>query len=293
MSVSIIIAAYNRANQLSHVLPSYQDQEQIKEIIIVDDRSSDNTEEMIKAFIKSDPRIKYIKNTKRKGTCGTKNTGLKMATGEFIFYGEDDLELQPKFISTLLSHLKKNHADIICGRRIWPQPGETKLQSIQRANKKHNSPVFYDRLLTDCETKIKNDLDVYLLDASMLLKSKVAKKLLWDTKLFIDPIGWRSESDLQLDAAEKGYKMIFCPHVYAYHLPKYSYKINKIQYLKYDWWVVRNNYFFSLKHWRFMKKELKMNNLFLFNIQFILDRFMKRYINVFLFVVKNTFRKLM
>lgn len=291
MSISIIIATFNRGKELVSILPSYLLQEDIKEIFIIDDRSSDNTEEIVKEFAKKDQRIKFIKNKVRSGTCKTKNTGLERATGDYVFFGEDDLELPRGFISTLIDHLKKNKADIISGRRIWPQPNETKEQSFERANKKNNSPVLYDFLLTDCETKIKSDMEVYLLDASMLLTRKAAKALRWDTDLFIDFVGWRSESDFQLSAAEKGFKMIFCPHVVAYHLPKYAKKIPKWSYLRYDLWVMRNNYFFSKKHWKFLKNKLNFSNFYLFNFRFIVDRIKKRYLSVIMFQLNKRFLK--
>lgn len=290
MGISVIIATFNRAKQLAFVLPSYQSQKDIKEILIVDDVSTDNTEKMVRDLMRKDKRILYIKNKNRSGACATKNNGLKKATGDYIFFGEDDLELEGNFMEVLLDHLNKNKADIIAGRRIWPHPNETKEQSYLRTNKKTNSPVYYKFLLTDCETNIKDDEEVYLLDSSMLLTRKAAKSLLWDSELFKDPIAWRSESDLQLTAAEKGYKMIFCPHASAYHLPKHGNEVSKWNYLKYDLLVFKNNFNLVLKHKKFLSEKLNIKNPFFFNIWFILDRINRRYIQVIRYVVSTKLR---
>ena len=129
--------------------------------------------------------------------------------------------------------------------------------------------------------------EVYTIDASMLVTSKVAKEINWDTKMFIDYVAWRSETDFQLTAAEKGFNLFFCPHVSAYHLPKHHVKVSKFNFIKYDLWVIRNNYFFSKKHWKFLKKKLGIKNFIMFNILFTLDRIKKRYFDLVIYLVKT------
>jgi len=66
--VSVIIPTYNRANLLPRAIKSVLNQTfKDFELIIVDDGSTDNTEEVIKEFQRKDERIKYIKYDKNKG----------------------------------------------------------------------------------------------------------------------------------------------------------------------------------------------------------------------------------
>ena len=63
-TVSIIIPSYNRAHLLPKVIPSYV-QERVCEIIIVDDKSTDNTEEIVNMLKNDFPIIRYYKSEKK------------------------------------------------------------------------------------------------------------------------------------------------------------------------------------------------------------------------------------
>lgn len=97
-TVSVIIPTYNRAHLLGRAIQSVLDQTyQDFELIIVDDGSKDNTEEIIKKFQERDNRIKYIRHEKNKGGSAARNTGIKAARGEYIaFQDSDDEWLQEK-----------------------------------------------------------------------------------------------------------------------------------------------------------------------------------------------------
>ncbi|MBF2004215.1 MAG: glycosyltransferase family 2 protein [Chlorogloeopsis fritschii C42_A2020_084] len=94
--VSVIIPTYNRANIIGNTLDSVVKQSYQKiEIIIVDDGSTDNTEEVIKAI--GDSRIHYIKHQINYGGATARNTGIKAAKGEYIaFLDSDDIWLTNK-----------------------------------------------------------------------------------------------------------------------------------------------------------------------------------------------------
>ena len=96
VKVSVIIPTYNRANLVEKAIKSVLNQTyQDFEIIVVDDASTDNTEEVIKNF--SNKRIKYIKCKKNKGDSFARNTGIKIAKGEYIaFLDSDDEWLREK-----------------------------------------------------------------------------------------------------------------------------------------------------------------------------------------------------
>jgi len=95
--VSVIIPTYNRAELLPRAIKSVLEQTyQDFEIIVVDDGSTDNTEEVIKEFQEQDKRIKYIKHDKNKGGSAARNTGIKAARGEYIAFQDSDDEWLPE-----------------------------------------------------------------------------------------------------------------------------------------------------------------------------------------------------
>lgn len=104
-TVSIIIPTYNRAELLKKAIDSVLNQtyENIIEIIITDDGSTDSTKEVVKECQKKDPRIIYAINTKyTHGPTGNKNNGLDLAKGEFIGILDDDDILLPNAVEDLI-----------------------------------------------------------------------------------------------------------------------------------------------------------------------------------------------
>ena len=100
--VSVIIPTYNRAHVVDRAIRSvlgqtYQD----FEIIVVDDGSTDNTEEVVKSF--NDFRIRYIRHDENRGGSAARNTGIRAARGEFIaFLDSDDEWLREKLAKQMV-----------------------------------------------------------------------------------------------------------------------------------------------------------------------------------------------
>jgi glycosyltransferase involved in cell wall biosynthesis len=105
---SIIIPTYNRAHRIRRAIQSVLDQQYISwELIIIDDASTDNTEDVIQPFL-SDSRIRYIKNESNQERCVSRNTGIQAANGEYIcFLDSDDYHL-PHHLESFYNFLKKN-----------------------------------------------------------------------------------------------------------------------------------------------------------------------------------------
>ena len=90
--VSIITPSYNTANYISSTIKSVQAQTYTNwEMIIVDDCSEDNTDEVVAPFL-TDSRIRYLKNEKNSGAAVSRNRALREAKGHWIaFLDSDDL----------------------------------------------------------------------------------------------------------------------------------------------------------------------------------------------------------
>lgn len=88
--ISFIIPTYNSANTIKRAIDSIlnQNTDLEYEIIVVDDGSTDNTEEALKGY-EEDKRIKYYKKDNT-GVADTRNYGVKMATGEYIIFVDSD-----------------------------------------------------------------------------------------------------------------------------------------------------------------------------------------------------------
>ena len=95
--VSIIMPSYNTAEFISESIQSVLAQSYTDwELIIVDDCSTDNTDEVVRPYL-SDERIKYLKNEKNSGAAVSRNRALREAKGKWIaFLDSDDLWMPDK-----------------------------------------------------------------------------------------------------------------------------------------------------------------------------------------------------
>ena len=106
--VSIIKPSYNTAGYISETIESVIKQTYANwELIIVDDCSTDNTDEVVKPFL-TDKRIKYLKNEKNSGAAVSRNYALREAKGKWIaFLDSDDLWL-PEKLEKQIAFMEKN-----------------------------------------------------------------------------------------------------------------------------------------------------------------------------------------
>ena len=103
--VSVIIPTFNRANLLISAIKSVLNQTiEDFELIIVDDASTDDTQQKVAAI--DDPRIRYILQEKNLGECGTRNTGLGAVQGQYIAFLDSDDEWLPNKLEKQLNMFK-------------------------------------------------------------------------------------------------------------------------------------------------------------------------------------------
>ena len=105
--ITVLTPTFNRAYILPTAIKSVLAQTyQNFEYIIIDDGSTDNTEEIVRGF--NDPRIKYILNSRTKGPSGARNTGMDKAKGAWITFLDSDDEWYPNLLEVMLKHISQN-----------------------------------------------------------------------------------------------------------------------------------------------------------------------------------------
>ena len=113
--LSIIIPVYNTEIYLKECLDSVINQTfKDIEIIIVNDCSPDNSEAIILEYASKDPRIKYIKHDKNKSVFQARISGVKIATGDYIWcIDSDDYLSTLKACQKLVNTIESSHAEVI------------------------------------------------------------------------------------------------------------------------------------------------------------------------------------
>ena len=111
--VSIILPVYKVEQYLDECVQSVLKQTYTDiEVIMVDDGSPDNCGRMCDAYAKSDPRVKVIhKNNEGLGLA--RNSGLEVATGEFVLFVDSDDWLELNAVEVLVNCMEHNHSDLV------------------------------------------------------------------------------------------------------------------------------------------------------------------------------------
>lgn len=118
--ISVVLSTFNRAERLKRAMVSILAQSFTDfELIVVDDASVDETEEVVKDFMQKDERVKYIKRDINFGThTRPKNDGTKAATCDLIAYFDDDNVMLPDHLAVLYKYQKDSNADVVYGQSI-------------------------------------------------------------------------------------------------------------------------------------------------------------------------------
>ena len=107
--VSIIMPSYNTAQYIADSIESVLAQTHENwELLIVDDCSTDNTDEVVAEF-SIDPRIRYLKNAKNSGAAVSRNRALREARGKWIAFLDSDDLWEPEKLEKQIAFMKENN----------------------------------------------------------------------------------------------------------------------------------------------------------------------------------------
>ena len=187
-TLSVIMGNYNHAHYLVESIPAILNQSfRPKELIIIDDASTDNSVEIIEGFVKKDPIIRFYKNEKNLGNAATYMKAYELITGDYFnFAAADDLVLPGLFEKTMAMLAKYPNAGVCSSitRKINENGDELKAAP---------EPPYVSK--TPCYLPSEKTLDRYIKGGGWL----VANTAIWRQSAVLESGGFPREAGLYID----------------------------------------------------------------------------------------------
>lgn len=160
LSLSIIIPVFNEEKTIAEIIKRVAELEipdVEKEIIVVDDGSTDTTASKIQ---NSNIKIRNFRHDKNMGKGAAVQTGIKNAIGDYIVIQDADLEYDPKYIESLLQPIIEGRVKVVYGTRLKRLPNFARDEKTPQfllhylGNKFLSliTSLFYGQWITDMET---------------------------------------------------------------------------------------------------------------------------------------------
>ena len=196
MKLSIVIPAYNEAGTIAQVIERVQAAPYEKQIIVVDDASTDTTSKQIESL---DGKVEFVKHDRNRGKGAALRTGFARVTGDIVIIQDADLEYDPRDYPKLLEPLLDGRADVVYGSRFLGGP--------------HRVLLFWHSIGNRFLTLLSNALtNINLTDMETCYKAFRAD-ILKDITFKSDRFGF--EPEFTAKVAKRGYRIYEVPISYS------------------------------------------------------------------------------
>ncbi len=223
--VSVIVVTYNSAKDISNCLASLSVSLRSKdEVIVVDNKSSDDTNKIVKAFIKDKKNFRLVQNQNNIGFSAATNVGINTSANPYIVLLNPDTVVPKGWIDSMLYHLEKDNSVGAVGPVSNYVAGLQKMELYLK--EKLNGSLTIDQIFN----KLKSWNDGVSIESKlltgfcMMIKKDVIQKLdLLDEKLFLG----NDDLDLCWRLRLNNYKLIVAADTFIYHKGQQSFKTEK------------------------------------------------------------------
>jgi glycosyltransferase involved in cell wall biosynthesis len=258
--VSVIIPTYNRAHLICQTIPTYF-QDNVCEVIVIDDNSTDNTSEVIKQLQFEFPQIKYIKSEKKIRQTGAKNIGLQNAKGKYIYFGDDDSILKNGSISHLLRTSIDFPDSIIAVRHIYMNENDNIDYILKDDNKVEKFTEIYNpiNLKLNISASLPNIVQIPFCQACFLIPSSIIGETKFN-EFFIGTC-YREETDFIMQIAVKGHSIYLDNFSLQINLPRSvaSGGVRSVNFIYRHFSEIINEYVFYKRNRNYIKSISTIN----------------------------------
>ena len=206
MKLSVLIPVYNEEETVEKIVNMVKRINWDKEIIIIDDGSSNGTKRILEKIKRqSNSDLKIIHRRKNSGKGIAIRTGLNYVNGDMIIIQDADLEYDPTDYLKLTPPIEEGDTKVVCGSRFLAKKNSLSLHYLANYFLTFLTNILYNSKLTDMETCYK------------VLSRDLIKEL------NIESEGFEIEAEITAKLLKKGYRILEVPVEYkgrSYHRGK-------------------------------------------------------------------------
>ena len=116
--LSVVMPVFNEAATVADVIKTVLAQRPVRQLVVVDDASSDGTWEKLQPLAQNEPRVQLIRHELNQGKGAALRTGFALATADIVVVQDADLEYDPAEYHRLLAPILSGKADVVFGSRF-------------------------------------------------------------------------------------------------------------------------------------------------------------------------------
>lgn len=251
MKISVVIPTRDRHDCLKRVLPTYLEQPEVGEVILVDDQSMPP----LSPNFFQDPRIRILRADRPLGCPAARNAGVEAASYDWILHTDDDVYLAPGYVRGCFHTLQANHADLVCGRRIYIGDGQTEWQARMHYDEMDPAQAYNPFLVMfHPSAPVPDEQPILVPQTTSLMRRELCLEHPYDNA-FGPPSFYREDTDFHFRVARGGGRLWWSPDALCYHLPPSAMKgggchigsplLSEIS-------VIRNNLLFLKRHYEWL-----------------------------------------
>lgn len=263
--ISFVVPSHNRRDALHENLPAFLELEDVLEVIVViDRRSDDGTDEMLRTEFGGDRRVRLLRQAKD-GLSSARNAGCRIARGEWIVISDDDLRYPSDYGPVLKRVASEQRADIVGAPwlNITEQDAATALAAAQA---RHGGVPGID----DHSVAPASELETPFMPAPALVNRRVFERIEYYESY--GNTGWRDETDFFIQAVRCGFRCILTPATAMYQHDQWDGGSRRPR-LEYEWAAIKNNWQFLARHGGWLAEQGHIRSPTLAQLSFAAARF--------------------